>query len=160
MRNPLTIRAIVAWRDALNQDQMLLRDIIDIESTYSHGPSDEEAVSADFEAETLLVGDPLVEEPLEEEGEFGDEEGGGLSISAMEESLRPQVVETFDNIAKTYAKLRKLQEQRLKTLQEGKAATSSIEKKYEEHRQQLIALMEGIHLNVYRIEQLLEQLYT
>jgi RNA polymerase primary sigma factor len=138
---------------------MLLRDIIDIESTYSHGPSDEEAGSTDFEGETLLVGDPLAEESLEEDGAFSDEEGVGLSISAMEESLRPQVVETFDQIAKTYGQLRKLQEQRLKGLHEGKSPSSSTEKKYEEHRNQLIQLMEGIHLNASRIEQLVEQLY-
>ncbi len=157
--SPLTIRAIVSWRDALNQDQMLLRDIIDIESTYSHGPSDEEAASADFEGEPLLVATPLIEEPSEEDGAFSDEEGVGLSISAMEESLRPQVVETFDQIAKTYGQLRKLQEQRLKGLHEGKSPSSSTEKKYEEHRNQLIQLMEGIHLNTPRIEQLVEQLY-
>ncbi|MBI2706981.1 MAG: RNA polymerase sigma factor RpoD [Proteobacteria bacterium] len=157
--SPLTIRAIVSWRDALNQDQMLLRDIIDIESTYTHGPSDEEAASADFEGEPLLVAEPLIEEPSEEDGGFSDEEGAGLSISAMEESLRPQVVETFDQIAKTYAQLRKLQEQRLKGLHEGKSPSSATEKKYEEHRNQLIQLMEGIHLNASRIEQLVEQLY-
>jgi len=157
--SPLTIRAIVSWRDALNQDQMLLRDIIDIESTYTHGPSDEEAASADFEGEPILVAEPLIEEPLEEDGGFSDEEGAGLSISAMEESLRPQVVETFDQIAKTYAQLRKLQEQRLKGLHEGKSPSSSTEKKYEDHRNQLIELMEGIHLNASRIEQLVEQLY-
>jgi RNA polymerase primary sigma factor len=163
--SPLTIRAIVTWRDALNQDQMLLRDIIDIESTYTHGPSDEEAASADFEASPALLGDaglsgdePLLEESMEEGG--FDEEGSGLSISAMEESLRPQVVETFDQIAKTYEQLRKLQEQRLKGIHEGKSPSSATEKKYEEHRNQLIEMMEGIHLNAFRIEQLVEQLYS
>jgi len=158
--SPLTIRAIVSWRDALNQDQMLLRDIIDIESTYSHGPSDEEAAAGEFEEGSLLVADPLVEESLSEEAGFADDEVGGLSVSAMEESLRPQVVQTFDEIAKTYAKLRKFQELRLKGLHEGKKPSSSIEKKYEEQRQNLVDLMEGIHLNVSRIEQLVEQLYT
>jgi len=159
--SPLTIRAIVGWRDALNQDQMLLRDIIDIESTYTQGPTDEEAVSEDFEAESLLVKPPLVEDSLdEEEGGFGDEEGVGLSLSGMEESLRPQVVETFDQIAKTYTQLRKLQEQRLKILQEGKEPAAAVEKKYEGHRHKLIELMENIHLNASRIEQLVEQLYT
>jgi RNA polymerase primary sigma factor len=157
--SPLTIRAIVTWRDALNQDKMLLRDIIDIESTYSQGPSDEEAASADFGTESLLIAAPLVEGSLDEEGGFSDEEGAGLSISAMEDSLRPQVVETFDQIAQTYTQLRKLQDQRLKSLQEGKKPSKSIEKKYEEQRHKLVKLMEGIHLNASRIEQLLEQLY-
>jgi len=158
--SPLTIRAIVTWRDALNQDQMLLRDIIDIESTYTQGPSDEEAVSEEFEGGSLLVAGPLVEDVIDDESGFSDEEGVGLSISAMEESLRPQVVETFNQIAKTYAQLRKFQEQRLKIIQEGKAPSSSIEKKYEEQRHKLIELMENIHLTASRIEQLVEQLYT
>lgn len=160
--NPLTIRAIVSWRDALNKDQMLLRDIIDIESTYTDGPSEEDVVSENFTDEALMAAAPIVEEPLEGDALFseGDEEGVGLSITAMEESLRPQVLETFDKIAKTYAQLRKFQEQRLKGLQEGKVPTSSLEKKYEEQRNILIGLMQGIHLNASRIEQLVEQLYT
>lgn len=158
--NPLTIRAIVSWRDALNKDQMLLRDIIDIESTYSNGPSEEEVISETFTADPLVVDDALVDEPIDGEAIFSDEEGAGLSITAMEESLRPQVLETFDKIAKTYAQLRKFQEQRLKGLHEGKEPTSTLEKKYEEQRNILVDLMEGIHLNASRIEQLVEQLYT
>ncbi len=159
--SPLTIRAIITWRDALNQDQMLLRDIIDIESTYTQGPSDEEAASEDFEGDTLLVVDaPLIEDPLSDEGGFSDEDGGGLSVSAMECSLRPQVLETFDKIAKTYTQLHKSQEQRLKQLQDGKSVSPAIEKKYEEYRHKLIELMEGIHLNAFRVEQLVEQLYA
>jgi RNA polymerase primary sigma factor len=162
--NPLTIRAIVSWRDALNKDQMLLRDIIDIESTYTSGPSEEEAIAETFTAESLIIGsplvDPLTDEALDGEVAFSDEEGVGLSITAMEESLRPQVLETFDKIAKTYAQLRKFQEQRLKGLHEGKEPASSLEKKYEEQRNTLIDLMQGIHLNASRIEQLVEQLYT
>lgn len=159
--SPLTIRAIVTWRDALNQDQMLLRDIIDIESTYSHGPSDEEDPE-NFDEEGLLVSKAPLEEEVPEEGEegFGDEEGNGLSISAMEASLRPQVVDTFDQIAKTYEQLRKAQIQRLDIIQEGKTPSASIEKKYEELRGKLVELMEGIHLNASRIEQLVEQLYN
>jgi len=158
--NPLTIRAIVSWRDSLNKDQMLLRDIIDIESTYSHGPSEEEVAAETFTADALIVGDPLVDESLDGDVIFSDEEGAGLSITAMEDSLRPQVLETFEKIATTYAQLRKFQEQRLKGLHEGKIPTPSLEKKYEEQRSILIDLMQGIHLNASRIEQLVEQLYT
>lgn len=157
--NPLTIRAIVSWRDALNKDQMLLRDIIDIESTYSRGPSEEEVITATFTTEPL-IDDSLGDESLDGEGLFSDEEGVGLSITAMEEALRPQVLETFDKIAKTYAQLHKIQEQRLKGLHEGKDPTSSLEKKYEEQRNILINLMKDVHLNASRIEQLVEQLYA
>lgn len=158
--NPLTIRAIVSWRDALNQDQMLLRDIIDIESTYSGGPSEEDVVSESFNDESLMVDSSDADEEGDTLFSESDDEGSGMSVTAMEESLRPQVLETFDEIAKTYAQLRKFQEQRLKGLQEGKSPTASLEKKYEEQRAILIDLMRGIHLNPSRIEQLVEQLYA
>jgi len=111
------------------------------------------------EEDDLLGNTPLAEEEIEEESEY-DDESAGLSVSAMEDSLRPKVVETFNQIAKTYTQLRKLQEQRLKSLQKGAKASASTEKKYEEIRKELIELMEGIHLNSSRIEQLVEQLYT
>src|SRR3990167_8336516 len=63
--SPLTIRAIVTWRDALNKDQMLLRDIIDIESTYTGGPSEEDVVSENFTDEALMVGAPIAYDSLE-----------------------------------------------------------------------------------------------
>ncbi len=164
--SPLTIRAIVTWRDALNQDQMLLRDIIDIESTYTNGPSEDD--DGEFDEEGLLVEKAPLEEDSSDESEgegegeegYGDDENNGLSVSAMESSLRPQVVETFDQIAKTYEQLRKVQNQRLDTIQEGKKPAAATEKKYEELRRKLIELMEGIHLNASRIEQLVEQLYN
>jgi RNA polymerase primary sigma factor len=159
--NPLTIRAIVSWCDALSKDQMLLRDIIDIESTYTSGPSEEEVGTEGFETKALLVEEaPLGDDSLDGDGLFGDDEGAGLSITAMEEALRPQVIETFEKISKTYTQLRKFQEQRLKGLHEGKAPTASLEKKYEEQRSILVDLMQGIQLNASRIEQLVEQLYT
>lgn len=155
--SPFTMQAIVAWWDALQQDQMLLRDIIDIESTYSQGPSDDESVVLAFpEAEPLP--EALGEEALEETG-FSDEDGGGLSLAAMEVSLRPQVMEDFQKISETYTQLRMLQEKRLKGIQEGKILAKTSEKKYEHLRQALILLMERIRLNASRIEQLVEQLY-
>src|SRR3990167_3102232 len=166
--SPLTIRAIVTWRDALNKDQMLLRDIIDIESTYTNGPSDEEDAENYDEEGSLIVTPSSASKEPKGEVEYGesdgegdeDDEAAGLSVSAMEDSLRPKVVDTFNQIAKTYTQLRKLQEQRLKTLHEGAKASSSTEKKYEDIRKKLVELLEGIHLNSSRIEQLVEQLYT
>ena len=137
---------------------MLLRDIIDIESTYTSGPSEEEVTSETFSEEAALIEDDSATE--DGESMFGDDDGSGMSITAMEESLRPQVLETFDKIADTYAQLRKYQDQRLKSLHEGKAPPASLEKKYEEQRDILVDLMKGIHLNASRIEQLVEQLYV
>lgn len=192
--SPLTIHAIVKWRDALNDDQMLLRDIIDIDATYTQGPTDEEASEAEnFEKEVLTEAAAAVaedsakgekakeekakgakkeaspetssesnsgEDAGEDDGEDDAYDNGGLSLAAMEEELRPKVVETFDQIAKVYTKFRKLQDERVALLQDGKTVTKALDKKYEDHRNQLVQLMEEVHLNSMRVEQLVEQLYN
>ncbi|MBB4264984.1 RNA polymerase sigma factor RpoD [Roseospira visakhapatnamensis] len=100
------------------------------------------------------------------EGDEGDADGddanGGeessISLSAMEEELKPRVIETFEKIATTYAKLKKAQDQRLSALQKGDPVSTATEKRYEKLKLELIAMMEGVHLNNNRIDQLVEQL--
>src|SRR2546423_2666689 len=57
--SPLTMRAIIAWRDALNDGKMLLRDVIDLDATYGNSA---------FEAESAGLADGA-EAETESEGE-------------------------------------------------------------------------------------------
>lgn len=155
--SPLTIKAIVGWRDALVKNEMLLRDIIDIEATYN-GPTDEEALASFDEDEMLEDQEDVTEETADEEGSF-NEDGSNISISSMEEALLPKVLENLDLIAKTYEQLHKLQEQRSTAIDSGKMPSPQIEKKYTQHRDELVELVEAMHLNPMRIDQLVEQLY-
>jgi RNA polymerase primary sigma factor len=202
--SPLTIGALIEWHDALVDNRMLLRDIIDLEATYGSGPDgvvdDAELDAVEAEEEELLA--PPKEEPEkpapakaepdaatkapakpasdddEEDDEEGDEEGTGeasseegddgdddgemednsISLSAMETQLMPQVLETFEKIAATYAKMRKVQDQRLTAIGKGEEVSAQMEKKYEKLRSELIKMMEGVHLNNARIEYLVEHL--
>ncbi len=202
--SPITIRSIVEWHDALINGDILLRDIIDLETTYGGGPNADEVVAAaDGEEEESVddtdslsadidnadddsVDDAEMEAPEgvedeaedddlddddEENVEGEDEEGedsssqddGGeennVSLAAMEEQLLPQVVETFEKIAKTYDKMHKAQEQRLSTLGKGEKVSSTVERRIEKLRHELVDLMEGVHLNNGRIEELMDHLY-
>ncbi len=181
--SPLTIRAIVAWHDALVAEQILLRDIIDLDATYGGGPggaSNGEGESEEGEGEETAeeAKAPVEEEkpaPKKdeegEEGESGEGEGGesdededddaenNLSLAAMEAKLTPIVVETFEDIAKTYKKMNRLQIKRLDAMQGGDEFKPSQEKRYEKLRKELIDLMDQVHLNNARIEQLVDQLY-
>lgn len=69
------------------------------------------------------------------------------------------MIETFEEIAKTYKKLHRLQVKRLDAMQGGAEFKASQEKRYEKLRKELIELMENVHLNNARIEQLVDQLY-
>ncbi|MFA7429978.1 MAG: RNA polymerase sigma factor RpoD [Rhodospirillaceae bacterium] len=101
---------------------------------------------------------PRAEGDEGEDGEEGDMEEANMSLAAMEAQLMPQVVETFEKIATTYTKMRKVQDQRLNAISAGEDVTPQLEKKYEKLRQELIKMMEGVHLNNARIEYLVEHL--
>jgi len=181
--SPLTIRAIVQWHDALVNGEILLRDIIDLEATHGGGPGSQQAVGAagdglgegpEGEGAVAAPAEPSAKKPEESlkaqpvgEGGEGDEdsdedaddEDNNLSLSAMEAKLTPEVIENFEKITKTYKKLHKLQVTRLEALQKGAEITPAQEKRYNKLRHELVELMEDVHLNNLRIEQLVEQLY-
>lgn len=159
--SPLTIQAILGWHDALIDGKMLLRDIIDLEATYGGGPQSEAAMLGEGES---AEPEPEVEEEKEgEEGEGGfegDEEQENLSLSMLEEKLKPQVMETFGNIAVTYTRLFKLQAQRHASIQKNEEITPQSEKKYLKTKEELVDLVRTVRLNNHRLEQLVQQLYT
>ena len=82
-----------------------------------------------------------------------------LSLSAMEAELRPQVVETFDAIAKIYAKMRKIQDQHTEDKMAARDLKPAQVKKLDSLHQEVIVHMKSLALNNSRIESLVEQLY-
>jgi len=173
--NPLTIRAIIGWRDALNEGKMLLRDIIDLDATYGSGgfeqvPADAIVITppsdADPEpkAETeALNGEETPAELVGIESELAAEEAEGeessVSLAAMEAQLKPSALATFDAIADTHKKLRKLQDQRISALQKGETLPRATERRYEKLKAAIIEDVKRVRLNSTRIEDLVEQLY-
>ncbi|HEY9163074.1 MAG TPA: RNA polymerase sigma factor RpoD, partial [Magnetovibrio sp.] len=97
------------------------------------------------------------EAPSDDDDE--DDAENNLSLAAMEAKLLPVVVETFEEIAKTYKKMHRLQVKRLDAMQGGDDFNATQEKRFDKLRKELIALMDIVHLNNPRIEQLVDQLY-
>ncbi|HYL49167.1 MAG TPA: RNA polymerase sigma factor RpoD, partial [Stellaceae bacterium] len=165
--SPLTMRALIGWRDALMEGKMLLRDVVDLDATYG-GKFDASAAEGEDEEETEAAagGDNDSEESRPEgaapgggDGE-GEGEEGSISLAAMEETLKPGVLKNLDEIAQLYKRLHKLQEQRLATFKEGDEIAKPAERRYEKLRGEMVKAMDIVHLNNARIEYLVEQLYS
>src|SRR5213595_2476968 len=71
--NPLTVRALVGWRAALNENKMLLRDIIDLDATYGSAIIDE----AEAAMAKIAAGEEEEEAESEEEAAEPETEGEG-----------------------------------------------------------------------------------
>ncbi|MEN3953077.1 RNA polymerase sigma factor RpoD [Iodidimonas sp. SYSU 1G8] len=170
--SPLTFAAITEWHDQLINQQLLLRDIIDLDATYGAGPGNgglpaelggedevpETEASAEEEEEDEESAAPPPGVSGEEEEENPDE--AAVSLSVMEERLKPEVIEKFELISATYKKLEKLQQARLDA-QFGQGSFSAAqEKKYRALKDEIIALVNIVHLNNTRVETLVEELYN
>ena len=182
--SPLTIRAIINWRDQIVEDQILLRDVVDLEDMNSAFEADaqneEDGVPLEVKIEsgvlevkipdTVLpkdkedgpVQDAAPKDPdnPEEDAPEEDEDETGQSLAMLEEALKPQILETFDLIAITYGQFHDLQVERLKDAQDGKAASAKNEAKFKELKESLVLLMSSVRLNSYRIDILVEDLYN
>ncbi len=174
--SPLTFQAIIIWRDELNESNILLREIIDLEATYA-GPEAKQAPKVptpeEIEAERKAKEEKqrALRRPREDditnvggegqpEEEDDEEDEANLSLAAMEAELRPQVMETFDVIASTYKKLRKLQDQHVEgSLGDGNKLSTSQQRRYKQLKEELITAVKSLSLNNARIEALVEQLY-
>ncbi|MCF8496428.1 MAG: RNA polymerase sigma factor RpoD [Alphaproteobacteria bacterium] len=145
--SPLAIESIIAWYEALQAGDILLREVIDLDATYSG--SDEGVAAAAREAEP----------ETESDGDGDGEDESSLSLSAMEQELIPQVYENFGKIHKTYKKMQKVQQERLDELQKGKEPPKATNDKYQKLKEEMVSLMNEVRLHNRRIEQLIERLY-
>jgi RNA polymerase primary sigma factor len=148
--SPLTFAAIISWHDQLKAGRMLLRDIIDLEATDGAGAA--EGVEA-VEAVPVSDGFPAPDDDSD------DEDGGpSMSLSALEEKLKPEVLARFEEIEVLYKKLHKMQSRRLETMTSGEDVTSRSEKTYGKSREELVQKVGQVRLHNNRIEELVTQL--
>ena len=113
--SPLAIESIIAWAEALQKGDILLREVIDLEATYGgDSPAFGDAVP---KAADLVEAPEKPEAEVAEGGEVGadDMDENALSLAAMEAELAPKVYPIFDNIKKTYKKLQKYQQEKITT---------------------------------------------
>ena len=159
--SPLTFQAIIIWRDELNDGKILLRDIIDLEATYEGPEAKVPPPAIPGEAPPQQQAEPAEGGEAQTEGELDDDDDyeNALSLAAMEAELKPKVLETFDNIAATYKKLRKQQDKKLEQQVAGETGSKQQQKTYDKHRDEIVAAVKSLSLNNNRIESLVEQLY-
>ena len=167
--SPLTFQAITIWRDELLNEDILLRDVIDLEATFGNqlGEDDEPVIdTANVTAEKAAVknnepeldadGNPIIHDDDDEE----DDEQSNMSLAAMEAALKPQALETLDHIAGNYENLSAMQDVRISaTLNKSENFSNDEEETYQLLRAEIVQLVNELHLHNNRIEALIDQLY-
>ena len=165
--SPLTFQAITIWRDELLSEEILLRDVIDLEATFGTQMGEEEttpvvpvvagaAEKEEAKPEVDADGNPITTDDDDDD----EDEQANMSLAAMEAALKPQVLEALDIIADDYVQLSQMQDSRISaTLNEDSSFSAKEEKKYQKLRSEIVLLVNELHLHNNRIEALIDQLY-
>ncbi|MEQ9660930.1 MAG: RNA polymerase sigma factor RpoD [Parasphingopyxis sp.] len=183
--SPITFNAIIEWSEALNDEEMQLREILDLEAMLTKGPSAEEVENSEEddggEISEKTAGPSIKEDDDEEE--FEDEEDGDdeddqdegasaksrdddddddnqLSLAQMEEALKPEALERFSRITKLYKSFSAAQQKRLAALGAGQEFPKAQETRYQKLREELTAEVESVQFHQTKIEYLVDQLYS
>ena len=168
----LTFEAIMVWRDELANNRILLREVIDLDATYGvlnpsslpHNqpqppiPGQPVPPKPELEPGSDAAAEAEKAEQDEEDEDFDD--GGGMSISALEAELRDGVMETLDAIASDFDAFRKLQEKLVDTRLKGEDLSVKDRKAYDTLSAAISGRLKTLKLNNNRIEALVEQLYA
>ncbi|ABV93997.1 RNA polymerase sigma factor [Dinoroseobacter shibae DFL 12 = DSM 16493] len=169
--SPLTFQAITIWRDELLSEDILLRDVIDLEATMGGAMDEDEESSSVVEmaANSPAAPSEKSDEPeLDADGnpiaktddEDDEDDQANMSLAAMEAALKPKVLETLDLIARDYAQLSEMQDLRISaTLNEDESFSVEDESNYQKLRAEIVLLVNELHLHNNRIEALIDQLY-
>src|SRR5262249_25873143 len=183
--SPLTFQAIIIWRDELNDGKVFVRDIIYLDATYA-GPDAKPLPAAPISPDgQIMVPDQLptpntapVATPFKpadnrsdsdettaesaiHESDLDDDEDkkNWLSVAAVEAELKPKVIETFDTIAGSYKRLRRLQDQDIQLQLSRQSLSPAQLRKYKKLKNEIIDELKSLRLNRARIEALIEQLH-
>ena len=137
--SPLTIRSVIAWRDAIREGSLPLRQVIAVRTAEGGGPA----------------AAPAAERPEESGGTAGEQ---APAFMAAEAAALPLTMDAFDTIAAICAKLQRLLNLRIELARKRRTLTPSQTRRYRRLKRDLAASMQGVRLADARMEELAEEL--
>ena len=149
-QSPITAQQFYEWNEKLQKDEILVREIIDIDTNYMEdettGPS----------AKQKNAGEIDKEETTSE----GDDEEFNPTLAAMETEIKPKVLKTITTLTKDYNKLIKYQKDKLECVLSSNIFSSSKEKGYEKVVKEILENIKSLQLSPSVLEDLVQKHYV
>jgi len=178
-QSPITAKQVFEWKEKLDKDELLVREIIDIDSTYIDSDSDsesEELISKKNKSNIKNNTEVKIEKDKkksaesqsknEESGsedtknqEYLEEDEFNPSLAAMEEEIKPKIILAINGICKNYNKLIKAQNEKLDCALSAKEYSRTKERNYSKIQSSIIEKIKTLQLNSSVIENLVQLHY-
>jgi len=157
-QSPLIAKKIYEWKEKIESGELLVRDIIDIDSTYEDFEADaQESKKIKAEAKIQKNKEENIKNekpsPAEEEDEFN------VSLAKMEEEIKPKIIKIIDNLTKDYTKLQKYQREKLDCILNSKELSVSKNKNFKKIQSTLVDNFKMLQLAQHVVETLVQAHY-
>ena len=162
-QSPIVGKKIFEWKEQIESQQMLVREIIDIDSTYE----DFEALDDDDDLKINKKDkvkkdnkDKKIDDPnKKDESSPSDDDEFNVSLAKMEEEIKPKIINILDSLNKNYAKLQKYQVEKLECLLNSKELSVSKNKNFKKIQEVLVDNFKNLQLASYVVEELVQSHY-
>jgi len=165
-QSPLSAKKVFEWKEKLEKNELLVREIIDIDSSYIEAENEEQNINlkknkTDEKKETKLKKKDDEEEKHNESSKDKNEEANeedefNPTLAAMEAEIKPQVIATINTLCKDYAKLIKIQNDKLNHALNSQEFPRPKERNYTKVQDIIIKKIKTLQLNSSVLEELLE----
>ena len=156
-QSPLVAKKIYEWKEQLESNELLVRDIIDIDSTYEDFESSEEEGSKKNKKDLKVKENNQDEEKKTDIS--SDEDEFNVSLAKMEEEIRPKIINSIDTLTKNYIKLQKYQNEKLECLLDSKELSASKNKNFKKIQSTLVDNFKNLQLSPSVVEELVQSHY-
>ncbi len=159
-QSPLVGKKIFEWKNQIENQQLLVRDIIDIDSTYEdfETSEDNDELKLNKKLKSKEDKNNKEEEKKEEDTNTEDDEFN-VSLAKMEEEIKPKIITILDSLNKNYSKLQKYQKEKLDCLLAAKELSVSKNKNFKKIQLVLVDNFKNLQLAPHVVEELVQAHY-
>ena len=162
-QSPIVGKKIFEWKEEIENDQLLVRDIIDIDSTYEDFESSDEDDDLKLDKKSKSKKDKdkdkTENQDKKEEGVSTDDDEFNVSLAKMEEEIKPKIINILDSLNKNYSKLQKYQVEKLECLLASKELSVSKNKNFKKIQEVLVDNFKNLQLAPHVVEELVQSHY-
>ena len=159
-QSPIVGKKINDWKNEIENNQLLVRDIIDIDSTYEDFEAQDDDEDAKVNKKSKSSSKPNEEEVNKtEENSTNEDDEFNVSLAKMEEEIKPKILNILDSLNKNYSKLKKYQIEKLECLLDSKELSVSKNKNFKKIQEILVDNFKNLQLAPHVVEELVQSHY-
>ena len=158
-QSPITAQQFNEWNDKLHKDEIMVREIIDIDTNYMEDENSTQGLKNKKNKDELQTDKDGSNEEKKDNNNSDDEDEFNPTLAAMESEIKPKVLETINNLTKNYSKLIKHQKEKLDSILNSTKYSPAKEKNYQKLVNEILESIKSLQLSPSVLENLVQKHY-